>query len=35
MKLHKWRVISEDDADGRLEPRRISLGWFAIKGQQI
>jgi hypothetical protein len=26
MKLHKWRVISEDDADGRLEPRRISLG---------
>jgi len=25
MKLHKGRVISEDDADGRLEPTRISL----------
>jgi hypothetical protein len=25
MKLHKGKVISEDDADGRLEPTRISL----------
>jgi hypothetical protein len=25
MKLHKGRVISEDDADGHLELRRISL----------
>jgi hypothetical protein len=25
MKLHKGRVISEDDADGRLERTRVSL----------
>jgi hypothetical protein len=25
MKLHKERIISEDDADGRLEPTWISL----------
>jgi hypothetical protein len=25
MKLHKGRVISEDNAGGRLEPTRISL----------
>jgi hypothetical protein len=35
MKLHKGKVISEDDADGRLEHTRISLDWNPTKGQQI
>jgi hypothetical protein len=33
MELHKRRVISEEDADGRLEPRRISFDSCPPKGQ--
>jgi hypothetical protein len=31
---NNW-VISEDDADGHLEPTRISLDWCPTKAQQI
>jgi hypothetical protein len=35
MKLHKGRIISEDDVDSCLEPTRISLDWCPTEGQQI
>jgi hypothetical protein len=34
MKLHKGRAISEDGADGRLEPTRISLFYVLPKGSK-
>jgi hypothetical protein len=35
MKPHKGRIISEDDADIRLVPMRISLDWCPTKGEQM